>query len=55
MKVSETFTSRLLSNHTTKMTQVYVEINNNLHFLNIGMMKRFKSSHNVVDVEKLQP
>ena len=32
MKVSMTFTMRLMSNHTTKMTQVPIEINGNLHF-----------------------
>ena len=32
VKVSSTFTSQLMSNYTTKMTQVPFEINGNLHF-----------------------
>ena len=49
MKVSVTFTSQLMSNQTTKVTQVSIEINGNLHFLKFGMVKLF----NVVDVENL--
>ena len=32
MKVSETFTMQLMSNHTPKMAQVPIEINGNLLF-----------------------
>ena len=32
VKVSATFTRESMSNHTTKMTQVPIEINGNLHF-----------------------
>ena len=50
MKVSATFTSWLLSNHTTKMTKLSIQINSNLKF---GMVKLFKDLHNVVDVDTL--
>ena len=35
MKVSATVTSKLMSNHTTKMTQVSIEINSDLQFSQI--------------------
>ena len=44
-----------MSNLSTKMTQVSIEIDGNLHFLKFGMEKLFKSLHNVVDVENLLP
>ena len=36
LKVSATFTSQLMSNHTTKMTDVPIEINGNLYFSQIS-------------------
>ena len=35
VKVSASFTSQLISNHTIKMAQVPTEINGNLHFSHI--------------------
>ena len=48
-----TFSSQLLSSRTTQMTQVPIEINNNLQFSQIWHGETFKSLHNVVDVDTL--
>ena len=53
MKVLATFTSWLLSNHTTKMTKVSIEINGNLQFSQISHGETFKNLHNIVDVDTL--
>ena len=55
MKVSETFTSQLMSNHITRMTQVSIEINGNLHFSQNWHGENFKTLHNTIDVENLLP
>ena len=48
MNVSATFTSQLMSSHTTRMTQVSIEIVGNLHFPKFGMLKP-----NIAAVENL--
>ena len=35
------------------MTKFPIEINGNVHFLKFGMVKVFKTSHNVADVKNL--
>ena len=55
MKVSVTFTMRLMSNHNPKMTQAPIEINGNLLFSQIGMVKVLKTLYNVTDVKSLLP
>ena len=55
MNVSATFTMRLMSNHSPKMTQVPIEINGNLLFLKFGIVKVFKNLYNVTDVKNLLP
>ena len=35
----------------TKMTQIPIEISGNVHFVKFGIVKLFKSLHNVVDVK----
>ena len=35
------------------MTKFPIEINDNLHFLKLGMVKVLKTSHNVADVKDL--
>ena len=44
---------QLMSNHTSKMSQVPIEINGNLLFLKFGMVKVFKNLYNVTDVKNL--
>ena len=44
-----------MSNLTTKMIQISIEINGSLIFLKFGMVKLFESLHNDVDVENLLP
>ena len=46
-----TFISLLMNNHTTKITQVPIKINGNLHFSQIWHSEMFKSLHNVIDVK----
>ena len=45
MDVQATFTSQSMSNRTTKMAQVYIQINGNLHF--------FSNLDNVDDLENV--
>ena len=46
-----TFTMRLMSNHTPKMTQVPIEINDNLLFSQIWHGESFKNLYNVTDIK----
>ena len=55
MNVSVTFSSQLLSSRATQMTQVPIEINNNLQFSQIWCGETFKSLHNVVVGDILLP
>ena len=48
MKVSVTFNSQLLSNRITKMPKFPIELNGNLHFSQICMVKILKTLHNWV-------
>ena len=55
VKVSATFTSQLLSNHTAKMTKFSIKNQSMVicSFLKFGLVKFLKTSHNVPDVKSL--